>query len=197
MPLRFPGQIFDAESGWHDNHHRSYDPNLGRYLQSDPLGLAAGIDTYGYVRGNPVSWVDTDGTNPAAGALVGGAIGGPAGAVAGAAIGLAIGVAAGEILFNAPPKDAPPLPGEIVGDNPRQSSGKRINTDKPAGDFPGIVDGLTGGNTKADDKGRAVCPNGVQIRPGKPGQGPRIDIPENETKPPETIHFPPGTKWLW
>jgi RHS repeat-associated protein len=62
MPLRFPGQIVDAESGWHDNHHRSYDPNLGRYLQSDPIGLAAGVDTYGYVRGNPVSWVDTDGT---------------------------------------------------------------------------------------------------------------------------------------
>ena len=58
MPLRFPGQIFDTESGWHDNHHRSYDPNLGRYLQSDPIGLAAGVDTYGYVRGNPLNNTD-------------------------------------------------------------------------------------------------------------------------------------------
>ena len=64
MPLRFPGQVFDADSGWHDNHHRSYDPNLGRYLQSDPIGLAGGLNPYDYVGGNPLGYADPSGQCP-------------------------------------------------------------------------------------------------------------------------------------
>ncbi len=92
--------------------------------------------------------------------------------------------------------ETPELPTDLVGDNPRSSSGQRVNTDLPADDFPGAVDDLTGGNT-TDPGGQQVCPNGVRVRPGKTGQGPRIDIPANGAKPPETIHFPPGTPWPW
>lgn len=56
--LRFPGQFADAETGLSYNVFRHYDPAQGRYLQSDPMGLNAGINTYVYVQGNPLTYVD-------------------------------------------------------------------------------------------------------------------------------------------
>ncbi|MFG4720590.1 RHS repeat domain-containing protein, partial [Pseudomonas aeruginosa] len=56
--LRFPGQYYDAESGLHYNYFRDYDPETGRYVESDPIGLAGGLNTYVYVEGNPLAYVD-------------------------------------------------------------------------------------------------------------------------------------------
>jgi RHS repeat-associated protein len=56
--LRMPGQYFDKETGNFQNYFRDYDSSLGRYVQSDPIGIAAGVSTYGYVGGRPLSAVD-------------------------------------------------------------------------------------------------------------------------------------------
>ena len=50
---RFPGQTYDAETGLHYNFHRDYNPATGRYVQSDPIGLDGGMNSFGYVEGNP------------------------------------------------------------------------------------------------------------------------------------------------
>ncbi len=57
--LRFPGQYFDAETGWHYNYQRFYVPHIARYSQIDPIGFAGGdMDLYAYVWNNPGNWLD-------------------------------------------------------------------------------------------------------------------------------------------
>jgi RHS repeat-associated protein len=57
--LRFPGQIAGAWGSTFQNDNRDYDPAVGRYIESDPIGLAgSNYSTYGYVLGNPILNID-------------------------------------------------------------------------------------------------------------------------------------------
>ncbi|MFZ5637839.1 MAG: RHS repeat-associated core domain-containing protein [Pseudomonadota bacterium] len=68
LDLRYPGQRYDAATGLNDNYQRDYDPTTGRYLQSDPIGLAGGVSTYGYVEGDPLGGIDPWGLRRSSGA---------------------------------------------------------------------------------------------------------------------------------
>lgn len=61
MPLRHAGQYHDSETGLFYNWYRFYDPKSGRYVTSDPIGLQGGTNTYGYVGGSPLHYIDPTG----------------------------------------------------------------------------------------------------------------------------------------
>ncbi|MDB5861704.1 MAG: Rhs protein-like protein [Ramlibacter sp.] len=65
---RFPGQVFDAETGLFQNWNREYNSRWGRYAQSDPIGLGGGVNTFSYVAADPLSYMDPRGLdNPGMG----------------------------------------------------------------------------------------------------------------------------------
>jgi RHS repeat-associated protein len=57
QPLRFAGQYADDSTGLHYNTFRYYDPDVGRFISQDPIGLAGGENLYAYAP-NPSGWVD-------------------------------------------------------------------------------------------------------------------------------------------
>ena len=65
-PVRFAGRRFDADLGLYDMRARTYSPELGRFLQPDPKGLAGGWNLYGYAAANPLTYTDPMGTDPVA-----------------------------------------------------------------------------------------------------------------------------------
>ena len=72
--LRFPGQYLDRETALHQNWFRDYDPGIGRYVESDPIGLQGGMNTYAYANNDPIKYTDPSGEIPLP--VITGAIGG-------------------------------------------------------------------------------------------------------------------------
>lgn len=113
-----PGQYFDQEGGLNFNYHRYYDPSIGRYLRSDPIGLAGDVNTYAYAASNPVRYVDPLGLD----AFIGFYSGGQGNPFAHAGIGINT-----EATIGLYPKDATRmlgymlgLPGEVRPDDAKQ-----------------------------------------------------------------------------
>jgi RHS repeat-associated protein len=111
--LRFPGQYYDKSTGLHYNAFRDYNPVTGRYIESDPIGLAGGINPYAYVRNNPLRYTDPIGLTPE-GASNGAAIG----ASVAAAASIVVDAATGGINIAATPAEiaAATAAGAAVGD---------------------------------------------------------------------------------
>ena len=59
--FRLPGHYYDEETGLHYNGHRYYDPDTGRYLRTDPLGIDGGLNLYVYAMNSPLMFTDPDG----------------------------------------------------------------------------------------------------------------------------------------
>ena len=59
--LRFPGQQYDVAAEFNYNYMRNYSPEVGRYLESDPIGLKGGVSTFAYVSGKPTIYTDRSG----------------------------------------------------------------------------------------------------------------------------------------
>jgi RHS repeat-associated protein len=102
--LRMTGMFADANTGILHNGFRDLVPGFGRYLETDPIGLSGGMNTYGYVGQNPLGYVDPWGTTPWGkkwGGYIGGALGSGAGAIAGTPeapiVGTAVGAGVGYI----------------------------------------------------------------------------------------------------
>ncbi len=214
MNLRFPGQYFDEESGGHYNFHRDYRPELGRYGERDPIGLAGGINTYGYVGSRPLRYLDSSGQF----AQVLLVCATPGGALLCAATAAAA-IQACSSTYNAiddwmhsDSADGggagnPGLPTDIVGDQsdpdkagPNKKGGKWTSgpltpENGGTGDYDKDLDKLTGGTRpyQPGDKaqpGSQVGPNGIFGRNPNSSGGRSIDIPGNGTKPHETLHYP-------
>jgi len=57
-PYMFTGREYDSDTGLYYYRARYYNPSIGRFLQTDPIGYAGGLNLYTYIGNNPLNWID-------------------------------------------------------------------------------------------------------------------------------------------
>ncbi|GAB2498506.1 RHS repeat-associated core domain-containing protein [Arenimonas alkanexedens] len=205
---------------------RYYDPGIGRFLSIDPVTAnsvnGTNFNRYWYGNNNPYRFSDPDGRLAVPMALGGCAISGPAcpaGAAVGAVVGKILTIIGVAVVLNevaeggdSPSNQevggkAPPLPEDLVGENPevRGSGGSATSgTLSPeyggsGGDYDSDLVTLAGethpaGPGESAPEGAQIGANGVFGREVNSSGGRSIDIPANGDKPHETLHYPPREK---
>jgi RHS repeat-associated protein len=115
-PFRFPGQYYDQETGLHYNYFRYYNPQTGRYITPDPIGLEGGINLFAYVANNPVNMIDPAGERVLFGGLgAGGFFGWKKGWLSQVSIGLAFDTTTKEfVVYKSSAATEPPF-GTVIG----------------------------------------------------------------------------------
>jgi RHS repeat-associated protein len=178
VPLRFSGQYFDKETNIAYNYFRDYDPNIGRYIESDPIGLSGGFDTYSYVNSNPSIFVDREG-------------------LAGENPIRRIPFPAPHVVEPISSTSGPYCPFPSAGSFPKSVGGGRTNTTgrgnpyttfiKNSGPGPYTINPTYGGGTRITAPGAGGGTTQIRQDPGEPL---RVDVHPGGNAVPETIHFP-------
>lgn len=210
----FTGHVQDALTELTYMQQRYYDPSLGLFLSADPVvaysNPIAHFNRYRYADNNPYRFTDPDGRQSCDGTTCN--LTNTDQFPAFLAIRAASDVAELSkmlfpivpILIQASKGEAPPLPEGLVGTDDRSGSRSRGRENRGplspdnggVGDADSDFDLLTGGKSfkppsgSSLPEGSRVGENGILIRPGKEGEGPRIDIPASGDKPRETLHYP-------
>ena len=214
----YTGHLHDATTGLVYAQQRYYDPVIGRFLSIDPVAAdpdsGSNFNRYWYANNNPYRFIDPDGRAVTCTADTCTAQGN---SIAEAAVdALTIGIIyvgrltqiavaeSNQESDDGTSQQVPSLPKELVGiqDGEGGETKTRVNngplspenggTGKAESDF----DRLTGGRSSPPPEGSTlpegskIGENGIIIRPGKEGEGPRIDIPASGSKPRETLHYP-------
>lgn len=215
----YTGHVNDSDTGLLYMQARYQDPVTGRFLSVDPESISSGnvssFNRYSYAVNNPYTHTDPSGRcveDLCIGESIVLCAATPCGAVVAAAVAEIGAITVAAFAINDEPvtvhqethSDTPALPGSMVGTNDSKSrqQGGRFNSGPLSpehggtGDSVKDFDTLTGGKSApaAEEKeyppGTLVGENGISHRPATPKYGPRIDIPANGDKVPETLHYP-------
>ncbi len=233
--IGYTGHQQDPATGLIQMQQRFYDPEIGLFLSSDPVtaygGLIGQFHRSRYANSNPYSFTDPDGRqsharcggSPANARICAeiaeeiGTSGASGAAEAGSAVTLRGAAAQAPTIIEffenliqtnesaEPSAEAPPLPEDLVGENPRlnksgtrATSGTLTSDNGGVGDYDADLEKLAGGVREVQPGENVSAPpeamlgeNGVFGREVNSSGGRSIDIPPNGSKPHETLHYPP------